>query len=73
MAITGEGPEWETPEYVRDALAQGKKRALIALGHGESEQPGMKYLAAILRERFPGLAVHLSRKGRSFRSCRTET
>ncbi len=58
MAITGEGPEWETPEYVRDALAQGKKRALIALGHGESEQPGMKYLAAILRERFPGLAVH---------------
>ncbi len=58
VAITGEGPEWETPEYVRDALAQGKKRALIALGHGESEQPGMKYLAAILRERFPGLAVH---------------
>lgn len=58
VIITGEGPEWETPEYVRDAVAQGKKRAFIALGHAESEEPGMKYLAEILRTRFPGLPVH---------------
>jgi len=37
----GEVPEWETIEYVADAAAQGKHKALILLGHIPSEQPGM--------------------------------
>lgn len=56
--IAGEGPEWETPQYVKDAAFQGKGRAYIALGHAESEEPGMKYLAEDLGRSFPGLAVH---------------
>lgn len=28
LIIAGEGPEWESPEYVRDALQQGKKKHL---------------------------------------------
>lgn len=58
LAIYGEGPEWETPEYVRDALYQGKNKALIVLGHAESEAPGMERFADSLLEKFPGLPVH---------------
>lgn len=53
LIIAGEAQEWETPEYVRDAVHQGKSKALIMLGHAESEVPGMKYLAEKLGEKFP--------------------
>jgi putative NIF3 family GTP cyclohydrolase 1 type 2 len=58
LIIYGEGPEWETPEYIRDALQQGKQKALIVLGHAESETPGMEYLAHFLKEKFTDIAVH---------------
>lgn len=58
MVIYGEGPEWETPEYVSDAIQQGKQKGLIVLGHAESEAPGMEYLAQWLQKRFPGVPVH---------------
>lgn len=58
LIIAGEGPEWETPEYVRDAVHQGRNKALIMLGHAESEAPGMRLLTDELTERFPGLPVH---------------
>ncbi len=45
----GEVPEWETIEYVSDAVSQGKKKALILLGHIPSEQPGMDYCAEWLK------------------------
>src|SRR5580704_8354647 len=45
----GEVPEWETIEYVTDAVSQGKKKALILLGHIPSEQPGMEYCAEWLK------------------------
>ena len=49
VAVIGEVPEWETIEYVADAAAQGKKKALILIGHIESEQPGMEYCAEWLK------------------------
>ncbi|MEK3734940.1 Nif3-like dinuclear metal center hexameric protein [Paenibacillus sp. FSL M8-0334] len=58
LVITGEGPEWETPEYIRDALDQGKERALLLLGHCASEEPGMRRTAALIRDAFPELPVH---------------
>ncbi|MDR6550040.1 Nif3-like dinuclear metal center hexameric protein [Paenibacillus qinlingensis] len=58
LVIYGEGPEWETPEYVRDAVYQGKHKALIVLGHAESEEPGMKLLADRLTSRYPDIPVH---------------
>jgi hypothetical protein len=58
LVIYGEGPEWETPEYVRDAVRQGRKKALIVLGHAESEMPGMEYFARELQEKFPSIPVH---------------
>lgn len=57
LVIYGEGPEWETPEYVRDALHQGRHKALLVLGHAESEMPGMKLFARELQARFPGIPV----------------
>lgn len=57
LVISGEGPEWETPEYVRDAVRQGEPKSLLYLGHAESEEPGMRLLAERLQRQFPGLPV----------------
>jgi putative NIF3 family GTP cyclohydrolase 1 type 2 len=41
VLVVGETREWETVEYVADATAEGKHKALIILGHIPSEQAGM--------------------------------
>jgi putative NIF3 family GTP cyclohydrolase 1 type 2 len=57
VLIAGESAEWEGVEYVRDASAQGRKKALILLGHEISEEAGMKQCAEDLRPLFPNLQV----------------
>jgi putative NIF3 family GTP cyclohydrolase 1 type 2 len=42
VLVIGEAREWETVEYVDDAVAAGQKKALILVGHIPSEQPGME-------------------------------
>jgi putative NIF3 family GTP cyclohydrolase 1 type 2 len=49
VVIAGEVPEWETVEYIRDATSMGKKKALILLGHANSEEAGMDYCADWLK------------------------
>lgn len=66
LIISGEGPEWETPEYVRDATNQGKQKGLIVLGHAESEEPGMKYLAEWMKSMFPSIPIHFIPEKPSF-------
>jgi putative NIF3 family GTP cyclohydrolase 1 type 2 len=57
----GEVREWEITEYVRDAVAQGKKKGLIVLGHANSEEAGMAWLVEWLRPRFPDVEItHLA-------------
>lgn len=41
VLLVGETREWETVEYVADAVSQGRKKALIVIGHIPSEQKGM--------------------------------
>ena len=53
----GELNEWETAEYVRDAVHMGRRVGLIVMGHASSEEPGMAYLVEWLAERLPDLAV----------------
>lgn len=48
VVITGESQQWETYEYARDAVAQGRNKAVIFLGHINSEEAGMKYCATWL-------------------------
>lgn len=55
VLIAGEIAEWETSEYVRDAVAIGQKQALIVTGHQPSEEPGMAYLVGWLHQRFPDI------------------
>jgi putative NIF3 family GTP cyclohydrolase 1 type 2 len=57
VLVAGEASEWETVEYVRDAAAQGRPKALILLGHEPSEEPGMEQCAEDLRAVFPGVRV----------------
>ena len=49
VVIVGEVPEWETVEYIRDATSLGYKKALIMLGHANSEEAGMEYCADWLK------------------------
>ncbi len=57
LIITGEGQEWETPEYIFDAGFQGKKKVLIMIGHAASEEPGMEYVAEKLSSYFHTIPV----------------
>jgi putative NIF3 family GTP cyclohydrolase 1 type 2 len=58
VLIVGETPEWETVEYARDAVSQGRNRGLIVTGHANSEEPGMRWLVSWLRPKFPGIPVY---------------
>jgi putative NIF3 family GTP cyclohydrolase 1 type 2 len=49
VLVIGETREWETVEYVADAVTEGKNKALIILGHIPSEQAGMEECARWLR------------------------
>lgn len=57
VLLAGEVPEWETVEYVRDASAQGRHKALVLLGHAVSEEAGMKQCAEDIRPIFPEVKV----------------
>lgn len=58
VILAGEGPEWETPEFVRDAVYQGRDKAFILLGHAASEKPGMRYLADLITGMYPHIPVY---------------
>ena len=49
VLLVGETREWETVEYVADAVTQGRKKALIVIGHIPSEQAGMEECARWLK------------------------
>jgi putative NIF3 family GTP cyclohydrolase 1 type 2 len=57
VVIAGDINEWEGCEYVRDAAQAGINKGFIVLGHANSEEPGMKYLAEWLRPLLPGTQI----------------
>lgn len=58
LIICGEGPEWETPEFIRDSIQLGGNKAILILGHLESEQPGMQFFAQRLQDSFKEIPVY---------------
>ncbi|MEM9143716.1 MAG: Nif3-like dinuclear metal center hexameric protein, partial [Bacteroidota bacterium] len=66
VVIAGEVPEWETYEYVRDAIAQGRKKAIIFLGHINSEEYGMKFCADWLGQFIQDIPIHFVECGSSY-------
>lgn len=49
VIVAGEAPEWETYMYTNDARLQGRKKAVIFMGHIPSEEGGMEYCAEWLQ------------------------
>jgi putative NIF3 family GTP cyclohydrolase 1 type 2 len=49
VLVAGETCEWETVEYVRDASDAGMNKAMIVLGHANSEEAGMAYCGQWLK------------------------
>lgn len=57
VLVVGEVNEWESSEYVRDAVDAGINKGLVILGHANSEEPGMGWFADWLQERLPAVKV----------------
>lgn len=68
LVIGGEVQQWETYEYVRDAAAQGKNKAIIFLGHITSENIGMEYTSLWLKKYITEIPVKFLDSGVSYRS-----
>jgi putative NIF3 family GTP cyclohydrolase 1 type 2 len=57
VLVCGEVAEWETSEYARDAVHMGLAKALIVVGHANSEESGMLYLVDWLKPLLPGIPI----------------
>jgi putative NIF3 family GTP cyclohydrolase 1 type 2 len=57
VLLAGESREWETVEYAADAVSQGRKKALILIGHVPSEQAGMEDCANWLKTFVKGVRI----------------
>jgi putative NIF3 family GTP cyclohydrolase 1 type 2 len=66
VLLVGEGNEWQTAEYARDAVAAGRPKAVILLGHVVSEEAGMEYCARWLRTFVKDVPVEFIPAGEPF-------
>jgi len=66
VILVGEAPEWESLVYVQDAIAAGRKNAMILLGHTVSEEAGMEYCARWLRDFIKEVPVEFVPAGEPF-------
>lgn len=57
LLIVGETNEWETVPYVQDAIELGYKKALIVMGHADSEEAGMDYFSKWLKGFYKSLPI----------------
>ena len=73
LLVAGESREWETVPYVQDAVAQGRHKALILLGHVVSEEAGMEECARWLRTILPEIPVSFIPAGEPFQTVSNST
>ena len=57
VIVCGELNEWESSEYVRDAVELGAKKAVVVVGHALSEEAGMQYLVEWLQPRLSEVKI----------------
>ncbi|GAC1512855.1 MAG: hypothetical protein NVS2B16_16470 [Chloroflexota bacterium] len=57
VVVCGEINEWETAEYVRDAVDLGHAKALVVVGHANSEEAGMVWFTTWLRHQLPDIPI----------------
>jgi putative NIF3 family GTP cyclohydrolase 1 type 2 len=63
LVIAGEAPQWETYEYVRDAVQQGRRKAIVFIGHALSEEAGVECGAEWLRQFIQNVPVRFISSG----------
>jgi putative NIF3 family GTP cyclohydrolase 1 type 2 len=68
VLLAGESPQWETYEYARDAVSQGRNKAVIFLGHIASEEYGMSYCADWLKGFIQDMPVYYVESGPSYKA-----
>jgi putative NIF3 family GTP cyclohydrolase 1 type 2 len=66
VLLAGEAQQWETYEYMRDAVEQGRKKAVIFLGHITSEESGMDFCATWLKTFIRDIPVTYIESGPSY-------
>jgi putative NIF3 family GTP cyclohydrolase 1 type 2 len=66
VVLAGEAQQWETYEYMRDAVSQGRNKAIVFLGHINSEEAGMDYCATWLKTFIKDLPVYFVESGPAF-------
>ncbi len=66
LLIVGESNEWETVPYVLDAEELGYNKALIVMGHADSEEMGMQYCAEWLKNFYPDLKIEFIEAGNPY-------
>jgi putative NIF3 family GTP cyclohydrolase 1 type 2 len=66
VVVAGEAQQWETYEYMRDAVSQGKNKGIIFLGHINSEEAGMDFCAQWLKSFISNVPVYFVESGSSF-------
>ena len=66
VVLAGESPQWETYEYMRDAVSQGRKKAIVFLGHISSEEAGMDYCADWLKGFIKDVPVSFVESGAAY-------
>ena len=67
LVFTGEQREWEGLYYAHDAIAAGRPKGVIVMGHAVSEEPGMKVCAEWLKTFITEVPVELIPAGEPFR------
>jgi len=65
VILAGEVREWETPEYVRDTIDMGGKKALVLVGRIVSEGPRHAALRAVDEDARPRGDLHMAAVNRS--------
>ena len=66
VLVVGEVPEWESITYVRDTDGLNTKKAMILLGHVNSEEAGMEYLATWLQDITEDIPIYFVPAGDPF-------
>lgn len=66
VLIVGESNEWETVPYFQDAQTLGQNKALIVMGHADSEEAGMIYFKPWLQKFHPETKIVFIEAGNPF-------
>ena len=64
--LTLELIDYTVNEYIRDSAMLGRKRAILAMGHFNAEEPGMRYMATWLKELVKDIPVTFVQSGDVF-------